>query len=152
MGPVRPARAVSAAPRFRTIAILLRMAFSHPPSRPAVLIVEDEPLLMMEAVDVVEDAGFAALEAASAREAIAILEARRDIVVVFTDINLAGSIDGLQLARIVRERWPPIKLLVSSGRILAREEDLPAASLFLPKPYRAEQVHAMLRRLTDIVC
>ncbi len=127
------------------------MASSRSPKPPAVLIVEDEPLLMMEAVDVVEDAGFEALEASSARTAIAILEAREDIVVVFTDINLAGSIDGLQLARIVRERWPPIKLLVSSGRIVARDADMPAAALFLPKPYRAEQVHAMLRRLTDIV-
>lgn len=118
---------------------------------PAILVVEDEPLLMMDAVDIVADAGFRAYEATNAKSAIAILERCDDILVVFTDIHLAGGIDGLKLARTVRDRWPPIKLLVSSGRVLAREEDMPAASLFLPKPYRADQVHRMLDRLLNVV-
>lgn len=129
-----------------------RIMFGSPAARmPAVLIVEDEPLIMMDAVDIVEDAGFRAYEATNARRAIEILETCDDIVVVFTDVNLAGSVDGLELARVVRDRWPPIKLLVSSGRVVIRTEDLPAASLFLPKPYQAKQVHTMLQQLLDVV-
>jgi CheY-like chemotaxis protein len=118
---------------------------------PAILVVEDEPLLMMEAIDIVQEAGFRAYEATNAKQAIEILERYDDIVVVFTDINLAGSTDGLELARTVRERWPPIKLLVSSGRLVMRQEDLPAASLFLPKPYQAGQVHRMVKQLLEMV-
>ncbi|GGE07248.1 response regulator [Aureimonas endophytica] len=121
-----------------------------PPHRPAILIVEDEPLLLMDAVDIVLDAGFKAYEATSAAQAIAILERADDIVLVFTDVQLAGGVDGLKLARMVRDRWPPIKLLVSSGRAVVREEDLPPAALFLPKPYRAGDVHRLLDRLLEI--
>lgn len=73
------------------------------------LVVEDEPLLRMNAVDMIETAGFQVLEAGSADDAIAILEKRDDIRVVFTDIQIPGSMDGLKLARAVRGRWPPIK-------------------------------------------
>jgi CheY-like chemotaxis protein len=79
--------------------------------RPVVLIVEDKFLLRMDAVDMIAAAGFEVVdEAANADEAIKILEARRDITVVFTDIQMPGSMDGLKLARAVRGRWPPIKI------------------------------------------
>jgi CheY-like chemotaxis protein len=82
---------------------------SDAPTRQVVLIVEDKALVRMTAVGMVEEAGFEVLEATNADEAILLLEARRDITVIFTDIEMPGSIDGLRLAAAVRGRWPPIK-------------------------------------------
>src|ERR1700720_1217175 len=96
-----------------------------------VLIVEDEALVRMTAVDMIEEAGFEILEAANADEAILLLEARRDITVLFTDIEMPGSMDGLQLAQAVRGRWPPIKIIATSGRCVVRDGDLPSGGLFL---------------------
>jgi CheY-like chemotaxis protein len=112
---------------------------------PAVLIVEDEPLVRMGAVNIIEDAGFAAIEAASADEAIRILECRGDIRVVFTDIHMPGSMDGLKLAHAVRNRWPPIKIIVTSGRELIAEQDLPEGGRFFAKPYNPIEVLDALR-------
>lgn len=81
------------------------------------LVVEDEPLLRMLAIEVVEEAGFVAIEARDADEAVALLESRSDIALLFTDINMPGSMDGLKLAHAVRGRWPPIKILLVSGRV-----------------------------------
>jgi two-component system, response regulator PdtaR len=116
--------------------------------RPVVLIVEDECVLRMSAADVIGDAGFDVVEAGDADEAITILEARPDIHVIFTDIQMPGSMDGLKLARFVRGRWPPIKIVATSGFISVRKDDLPEGSRFVPKPYRAEQIVATLRDLT----
>jgi CheY-like chemotaxis protein len=118
-------------------------------SRPVVLIVEDEFPLRMNAAEMIGDAGFEVVEAANADEAIAILEARPDIRVVFTDIQMPGSMDGLKLARFVRGRWPPIKIVATSGFVSVREDDLPEDSRFLTKPYRPAQIVATLRELTD---
>ena len=118
------------------------------PSRQVVLIVEDEALVRMTAVDMIEEAGFEVLEATNADEAILLLEARRDITVVFTDIEMPGSMDGLRLARAVRGRWPPIKIIATSGRHLVREGDLPSGGLFLRKPYSPAQISSALRDLT----
>jgi CheY-like chemotaxis protein len=116
--------------------------------RPVVLIVEDELLLRMNAVDMIEAAGFEVVEAANADEAIEILEARRDISVVFTDIQMPGSMDGLKLVRAVRGRWPPIKIVATSGHIGVAQTDLPEGGRFLPKPYSPGQVMDVLRELT----
>jgi CheY-like chemotaxis protein len=83
--------------------------------RPVVLVVEDDHLLRLDAADMIEAAGFEVVGAANADEAIAILESRNDIMVVFTDIQMPGSMDGLKLARAVRGRWPPIKIVTTSG-------------------------------------
>jgi CheY-like chemotaxis protein len=115
---------------------------------PVVLIVEDELLLRMNAVDMIEAAGFEVVEAANADEAIEILEARRDIGVVFTDIQMPGSMDGLKLVRAVRGRWPPIKIVATSGHIGVAQTDLPEGGRFLPKPYSPGQVMDVLRELT----
>jgi CheY-like chemotaxis protein len=115
--------------------------------RPVVLIVEDEFLLRMDAVDMIKAAGFDVLEAANADEAIEILEARLDITVVFTDIQMPGSMDGLRLVQAVRGRWPPIKIVATSGRVHVRENDLPAGGRFLPKPYSPREVTGVLREL-----
>jgi CheY-like chemotaxis protein len=116
--------------------------------RPVVLIVEDEFLLRMDAVEAIGAAGFEVIEAANADEAIEILEARRDITVVFTDIQMPGSMDGLKLARAVRGRWPPIKIIATSGHLDVGEMDLPKGGKFLRKPYSSAQVTGMLRELT----
>jgi CheY-like chemotaxis protein len=118
--------------------------------RRVVLIVEDEFLLRMNAAAVIGDAGFGVVEAGNADEAIAILEARPDIHVVFTDIQMPGSMDGLKLARFVRGRWPPIKIVATSGFVNVGTGDLPEGSRFLPKPYRPDHVVATLRELTAV--
>ena len=100
-----------------------------------VLIVEDELLLRELVVEFVEEAGFVALEAGDADEAVALLEARSDIAVLFTDINMPGSMDGLKLAHAARDRWPSIKILVASGQLRLGPSDLPSNSVFLGKPY-----------------
>ncbi len=118
--------------------------------RPVVLIVEDEFLLRMDAVNMIAAAGFEAVEASNADEAIEILETRRDITVVFTDIQMPGSMDGLKLARAVRGRWPPIKIVATSGQPMVREEDLPEGGRFLPKPYSLVEIAGLLREMTGV--
>jgi CheY-like chemotaxis protein len=118
--------------------------------RPVVLIVEDEFLLRMNAVGMITGAGFEVLEAGNADEAIEILEARRDISVVFTDIQMPGSMDGLKLARAVRGRWPPIKIVATSGLVDVGEKDLPEGGRFLHKPYEAETLAGVLLELTGL--
>ena len=115
--------------------------------RPVVLIVEDEFLLRLDAVDMIGGAGFEVIEAANADEAIEILEARRDIAVVFTDVQMPGSMDGLRLARAVRGRWPPIKIIATSGHVHVSDTDLPEGGRFLAKPYSPMQVMGVLREL-----
>lgn len=114
-------------------------------SRPVVLIVEDDPLLRELTIEVVEEAGFVAIGASNADQAVGLLESRRDIAVLFTDINMPGSMDGLELAHAVTRRWPSIRILVASGRIRLLKSDLPPDCCFLPKPYCAAAVIAELR-------
>jgi CheY-like chemotaxis protein len=115
--------------------------------RPVVLVVEDDHLLRLDAADMIADAGFEVVEAANADEAIAILESRNDITVVFTDIQMPGSMDGLKLARAVRGRWPPIKIITTSGQRIIEETDLPEGGRFLPKPYNSVQVSSVLHEV-----
>jgi CheY-like chemotaxis protein len=114
---------------------------------PVVLVVEDEPLLRMLAVEVVEEAGFVAIEARDADEAVMLLESRTDITLLFTDINMPGSMDGLKLAHAVRDRWPPIKILVVSGKQQLQSSDLPSNSFFFGKPYQASSLVEDLRSM-----
>jgi CheY-like chemotaxis protein len=115
---------------------------------PAVLIVEDEPLVRLSAVQAIENAGYRAIEAANADEAIRILEDRNDISVVFTDVHMPGSIDGLRLAHAVRDRWPPIKIMVTSGQSWIGEQDLPKGGRFFAKPYNPTQITDTIREWT----
>jgi two-component system, response regulator PdtaR len=114
--------------------------------KPVVLVVEDESLIRMNAVQIVKQAGFEAIEASNADEAISILESRNDIRAVFTDVQMPGSIDGLRLARVVRDRWPPVALIVTSGREHIAEEDLPMGGRFIGKPYQPSQIEAALNQ------
>ena len=115
--------------------------------RPVVLIVEDDLLLRIDATSMIEAVGFDVVEAASADDAIKILEVRRDITVVFTDIQMPGSMDGLKLARAVRGRWPPIKIVATSGHVSVSETDLPDGGRFLAKPYQSKELTDVLREL-----
>jgi two-component system, response regulator PdtaR len=117
--------------------------------RPIVLVVEDDFLLRIDAVDIVRSAGFEAAEAGNADEAIAIIEANPNIHVVFTDVQMPGAMDGLKLARFIKDRWPPIKIVATSGRVRVDQKDLPEGSVFVPKPYRPAQIIRTLRELTD---
>ena len=112
-----------------------------------VLVVEDEMLLRMRTVDMVEDAGFTSVEAVDADDAVAILESRSDIALLFTDIQMPGSMDGLKLAHAVHERWPPIKIILVSGQLRLANIDIPADSRFFGKPLEAEEMIAEMRRL-----
>ena len=103
--------------------------------RPVVLVVEDEALVRWQAVAMIEEAGFEVIEATGADEAIAILEQQADIRLVFTDIQMPGSIDGLRLAHLVRTRWPPVHVIVTSGEIRPGADDLPKAGRYIAKPY-----------------
>jgi CheY-like chemotaxis protein len=112
-----------------------------------VLVVEDEPLLRLMAVDLVEEAGFEAIEAADADEAVRILETRTDIRIVFTDIDMPGSMDGMMLAAAVRDRWPPIEIVIVSGHRRRDDIELPHRSVFFSKPYDPSVVTATLQRM-----
>ena len=116
-------------------------------TKKTVLVVEDEPLLLMLAADIVEDAGFEAVTAPNADKAIEVLAARADIHIVFTDIDMPGSMDGLKLAAAIRDRWPPIEIIITSGKAWPAKSELPSRGQFFPKPYDAARVTAMLHRM-----
>ncbi|WAC28072.1 response regulator [Ancylobacter sp. SL191] len=112
-----------------------------------VLIVEDNTIIRMSAVDLVQSAGHLALEASSADEAIHILESRDDIDLVFTDVQMPGTMDGLKLGHYIRNRWPPVKLIVASGEAVIDESALPAGSRFFAKPYHDHAITDAIARL-----
>lgn len=112
-----------------------------------VLVVEDNPLILMGALDLVAAAGFEGVGAKSADEAIALLEARADIRLVFTDVEMPGEIDGVKLAHYIRNRWPPIHLIVASGRTILEESQLPTGSSFYSKPYNNDTIVKEMTRM-----
>src|SRR3984957_12534981 len=112
-----------------------------------VLVVEDEGILRMCAVDMVEDAGFIAIEAGNADQALSILESRSDISLLFSDIQMPGSMDGLKLAYVVHERWPSIKIILVSGKVALSDTDKPTNSRFFGKPLDMEQMIAELQEM-----
>jgi two-component system, response regulator PdtaR len=114
-----------------------------------VLVVEDEFLVRLYAVSLLEDAGLSTIQAGSADEAIVLLEARKDIRIVFTDIHLPGSMDALRLAHVIRHRWPPIELVLTSGHARVSNEDLPVRGLFLGKPYAKGELIPMMQSLVQ---
>ena len=114
--------------------------------RPVVLVVDDEPILAMSSIEMFEEAGYEAVYASNADDAIRILEERSDIALVFTDIQMPGSMDGLKLAAAVRNRWPPIRLIVASGRFNPKPDELPDGAVFLPKPFDRRSVAESVRR------
>jgi CheY-like chemotaxis protein len=124
------------------------MILVHSSVPAVVLVVEDEMLLRMRAVDMVEDAGYTSVEAVDADQAVAILESRSDIALIFTDIQMPGSMDGLGLAHSVHKRWPPIKIILVSGQLKLSESDIPPNSRFFGKPLQANQ---MIAEMQDMI-
>ena len=116
-----------------------------------VLVVEDDELMRMHAADLVRDLGFQVIEAANADDAISLLESSRDVTVVFTDIQMPGSMDGLRFVAAVRDRWPPIALLVTSGQLSLPDTALPQGARFVAKPYSPHQLETHLLALTGPV-
>lgn len=115
---------------------------------PKVLVVEDEPFLLMTAIDIVEGAGFEAIAARDADEAIRLLESIPDIRILFTDIHMPGSMDGLKLAAAVRRRWPPIEIIIVSGMKRPDAAEMPERSVFFSKPYDPRVVSGALASWT----
>jgi two-component system, response regulator PdtaR len=110
-----------------------------------ILVVEDEALLSLEISDALRDQGYEVIAVANADDAINVLETRNDIRTIFTDINMPGSMDGLKLAAAVRNRWPPVNIIVTTGMTAPLPDELPAKSLFIPKPYHSAEVLKALR-------
>ena len=123
------------------------MPLDHSRLPQIVLVVEDEMLLRMKAVDMVEDAGYISAEAIDADEALAILQSRSDIALLFTDVQMPGSMNGLQLAHAVRERWPPIKIILASGQLKLSSSDIPLDSRFFGKPLQSDEIIAEMREM-----
>src|SRR6202521_2848224 len=121
------------------------MVLHQTPVPPKVLVVEDEMMLRMRAVDIVEDAGFTPIEAVNADDALAILESRSDIDLLLTDIQMPGTIDGLKLAHAVHARWPSIKIMLVSGQVTLTEDEKPINSRFYGKPIVVKRRIAALR-------
>jgi CheY-like chemotaxis protein len=114
-----------------------------------VLVVEDEPMQRMMMADMLYDAGFWSVEAADAHQALNMLEARGDIRIVFVDIKLPFGFNGLELAKIIRKRWPDIGIALTSGAVEAADASLPDRAVFFQKPYRSQDIVPVLCRMAD---
>ncbi|KQQ46841.1 MULTISPECIES: response regulator [Rhizobium/Agrobacterium group] len=124
------------------------MGQSNPFAKQVVLVVEDDPLLRMMAVDMVEDAGFNAIEACGADEAVEILEHRSDVDVLFTDVDMPGSMNGVALANWARATDMPLGIVLTSGHHRPDDDALPPRSVFFSKPYDFQKVVDTLKRMT----
>lgn len=116
--------------------------------RIAVLVVEDEAIIRMSIVEELEDTGFEVFEASNAAQAIEVLIANSRIGVMFTDVDMPGGVDGLKLAASVRDRWPPIKIIVTSGHRRIDVDALPVEARFMVKPYDPNAVIRSIREMT----
>ena len=127
----------------------IMMVLDHSVVPAVVLVVEDEMLLRMRAVDMVEDAGFTSVEAVDADEAVAILEARSDVALMLTDVQMPGSMDGLQLAHTVHQRWPSIRIILVSGQLNLADADIPPDSRFFGKPLDTAKMIVQIRTMIN---
>ena len=120
---------------------------SHATSSPIlVLVVDDEAVLRLIATEVLEDSGFRVVEAEDAKEALRVLADHPGVRVLFTDINMPGALDGLDLAREVHARWPDIKLVVTSGRPMPTDKEVPDDGRFVAKPYSPDSLVREVRQ------
>ncbi len=112
-----------------------------------VIVVEDETIVRMDIAMSLEDEGFTVLEASNADEAIGLLNAHAEIRLMFTDIDMPGSMDGLKLAEAVRDRWPPVKIIIASGHRQLRDDLLPIEGKFFSKPYDHARIISAIREM-----
>ncbi|ATI56815.1 MULTISPECIES: response regulator [Sphingomonas] len=115
----------------------------------AILIVEDEVFIRHDLMDFFSDRGFIAFEAEDGDEAIKIIADHPEIGIVLTDIQMKGSMDGLRLARYVRDRYPPMLIAVVSGNVRPSQADLPEHSFFVAKPFDPRYVLSEIDRLSS---
>jgi len=113
------------------------------------LVVEDEALVRMLGLDILEEAGFHVLEASNADEALAILGCGSEVHLLFSDINMPGSMDGLELAAIVKHRWPRVRLLVTSGHRDMQSVQLPETAKFIRKPWTSAALINCVREFVN---
>jgi CheY-like chemotaxis protein len=106
----------------------------------AVLVVDDEEIVRQFAVESLQEAGFEALEARGAQEALLILEQRGDLKVMVTDVRMPGACNGYFLARKVRERWPYVEIILVSGYAAPSRQDLNMDCGFIVKPYGGDEL------------
>ena len=116
-------------------------------SHPGVLVVEDQILIRLNALDFVSAAGFEGIDATNADDAVRILKARADISIVFTDIEMPGSMDGLKLAHYISERYPKVRVIVTSGKAIIKDIQLPVGHKFYSKPYDEEEIVGEMKRM-----
>lgn len=113
-----------------------------------VVVAEDEPLILMLAVDLLTEAGFDVIATTQADEALATLNARAaGVDVLFTDIHMPGPMNGLDLAHHVRTHWPWVQMLVVSGKAAPAASEMPEGTLFMRKPYDPARIVAHVRAL-----
>jgi two-component system, response regulator PdtaR len=117
-------------------------------AKPVVLIAEDEPLLRLHASDLLEERGYEVVEAEDAAAALRVMENRPDVRLLFTDIQMPGRFDGMDLARQVHARWPHVLLVITSGRLRPRTEEIPDHGRFVAKPYGASE---LLSQIDDLM-
>lgn len=113
----------------------------------AVLVVEDEVMIRVDVADYLTHRGFEVYEADNADQALEIMEAVPNIRLLFTDIDMPGSMDGLKLSATVRNRWPPVHIIVTSGHRFVDKSELPAGSVFFAKPYGPPDVARSIHNL-----
>ena len=118
---------------------------------PLALVVDDDPMILTAAIEIVAEAGFNPLEAMTVEAAITVLEQHRgEVAVLFTDVQMPGGRDGFSLAREAAQRWPNIQIVVASGQMTPSPDDLPDGATFLPKPFSVEIVHDRLREMLPV--
>ncbi|MDB5512196.1 MAG: response regulator receiver protein [Enterovirga sp.] len=125
----------------------MRQPQDDPDRHPVIVVAEDEPLLRLTAADQLERDGYRVIEVGSAAEALEVLASREEVQVLFTDIDMPGDLNGLELAREVHDRWPDVLLLVTSGRVSLEDSDVPDDGMFIAKPYAATGLAGALKEL-----
>lgn len=122
-------------------------ALAH--SYPSILMVEDEALLLLTVADDLRDSGFRVLEASNAAQAVKLLESDASIDILFTDIDMPGAMNGLSLSALVAGRWPPVKIVITSGKRPSGDRVMPPNATFISKPYEFSALAARLRKIAN---
>lgn len=115
---------------------------------PYAIVVEDHPIIMMGTTNILEDAGFRIYQAYDGDEAIVLMEEHwESIVLLFSDVDMPGSINGFGLARHVDKHWPNIEIVIASGRVNPERGDMPDRATFITKPFNHRTVHSHLQKI-----
>lgn len=125
------------------------MAQPLTPSQPAILVAEDNAILRLDVSELLREHGYTVVEAANADEAIKLMESRKDIRMLFTDIEMPPGCDGLELAREVHNRWPKVLLVITSGRIEPTRDEIADDGTFIRKPYHVDDLLALIRKVDE---